>query len=148
MPVAICAGIVAFVWYASDGGVLQPDKIAPRISPPALTLPSLEARKPVSASPDVSTLRVTVNRRLSLVSHGNREMKGIAATRGEEPKLESFPAVSQKGNIAGWLGRGDGGKLAAIAREASPEMVVAYQQLRSVQDKPIDIAAIEIEPLR
>jgi hypothetical protein len=66
----------------------------------------------------------------------------------DEPKLETFPAVSQKANIVGSLGDSSDGKLAAIARGVSPETLAAYQQLRSAQSGPIDIAAIEIMPLQ
>jgi hypothetical protein len=139
VPAAACVGIAAAVWYVSDGGVSQHDRIALRVSPPALTVPVLETPKIVSARPDV---------RVSPAGQVDRGGKRVRAASEKEPKLETFPAVSQKGDISGWLGSSDGGKLAAIAREASPETVAAYQQLRSAQNEPIDIAAIEIKPLQ
>ncbi|HZY63605.1 MAG TPA: hypothetical protein VFE38_13880 [Edaphobacter sp.] len=72
----------------------------------------------------------------------------VVAQQNPLPKLATFPAVTQKGDAMGWWSSDDGGKLAALAKESSPATVAAFQELRSVQDRPIDIAAIEIKPLQ
>lgn len=72
----------------------------------------------------------------------------IVAQRKRLPKLETFPAVTQKGEAASWLGEGGDSKLVAAAKEMSPLAVKAYQELREAQDQPLNIVAIEIKPLQ
>lgn len=78
----------------------------------------------------------------------DRGIKRVKVEPENEPKLETFPAVSQKGDLTGWLRSSGDGKLSIIAREITPAVAVAYQQLHAVQSEPIDIAAIEIKPLQ
>jgi hypothetical protein len=150
-PVAACLGIVAMVWYVSGGGVSQSDRAGAHISPPVLSVetPGIESSHSVARG-DIG-LNVGESGRAMRDAHLSDE-KTITKMGHPDledgPKLDTFPAVSQKGDVAGWLGSGDDGKLAAIARQVTPEVAKAYQQLQAVQSEPIDIAAIEIKPLQ
>ncbi len=177
VPAAACLGIVMAIWYVPGGRVARTDRVASRGSAPLISVrsgqeivdgsqalggsgrafyPSQQAGRGPRArdahhtTPPASWQGLRLIRDKAAAKMGHPVYRGIKRVQAapEEPKLESFPAVSQKGDIAGWLGGDDGGKLAAIARQASPETVAAYQQLRAVQNEPIDIAAIEIKPLQ
>ena len=82
-----------------------------------------------------------VQRRVAVVRHPS------AVARNSLPKLETFPAVTQKGEAADWLG-GDDAKLATVAREMSPQALKALQELQESQSQQLTIAAIEIKPLQ
>lgn len=156
VPGTACLGIVVAVWYVSSGNLPQPDRVASRVSAPVLSvhLPAIvgsldvaERRQSLAESDSALSREGRTSRHMRLV-RDKAAPKVRHALSEDSPKLESFPAVSQKGDIANWMGGDDGGKLAAVAREASPEILAAYQQLRSTQGEPIDIAAIEIKPLQ
>jgi hypothetical protein len=143
----VCVVMAASIWYVSDRGLPQPDKVASRAPAPILNAPAVETPKPVVARHDAHLSQGKDRQHLRLTHVDSANEKAEHASE-DEPRLETFPAVSQKGDVTGWFGTSDGEKLAAIARGASPETVAAYQQLRSAQKEPIDIAAIEIKPLQ
>jgi len=150
-PVAACLAIVAAVWYVSGGGLSQPDRVASHMPAPVLSVetPGIERSHPVAEGD--AGLSVGGSGRALRDAHLSDE-KTVAKMGHPDsedgPKLDTFPAVSQKGDLAGWLRSGDDGKLATIARQVTPEVAKAYQQLQAVQSEPIDIAAIEIKPLQ
>ena len=72
----------------------------------------------------------------------------VVAQQKRQPKLETFPAVTQKGEAAGWLEEGGDSKLVAAAKEMSPQALKALQELQESQSRPLTIAAIEIKPLQ
>ena len=167
-PVAACLAIVAAVWYVSGGGLSQPDRVASHMPAPVLSVetPGTESSHSVARG-DIGlnvgesgrAMRDAHLRRdeaapkmghpvLENAPYVDRKVKRVEAVSEDGPKLDTFPAVSQKGDLAGWLRSGDDGKLATIARQVTPEVAKAYQQLQAVQSEPIDIAAIEIKPLQ
>ncbi|HEV2711188.1 MAG TPA: hypothetical protein VGU67_13320 [Edaphobacter sp.] len=143
----VCVAMASSIWYVSDRGLPQPVKVASRVPAPILNAPAVETPKLVVARHNVRLSQGEGGQHLRLPPVGSANEKPEHAPE-DEPRLETFPAVSQKGDVTGWFGTSDGEKLAAIARRASPETVAAYQQLRSAQKEPIDIAAIEIKPLQ
>ncbi len=154
VPAAACLGIAALIWYGVDGSTSQPDRTASRnsasvLSPSSIEEPRMESSHPLATGD--AALSVGGSGRALRDAHLSDD-KTVAKmgrpTLEDSPKLKTFPAVSQKGDVAGWLGGSDGGKLVAIAREVTPAAAAAYQQLRAVQSEPIDIAAIEIKPLQ
>lgn len=167
-PAAACLGIVAVVWYVAGGGMPQPDRTASRASAPGISVEKSEIESSHSVAganagldmggsgrakrdahlSDDKTIAKMGHPVLENARYVDRKVKRVEAASEDEPKLETFPAVSQKGDLAGWLGGGDDGKLATIAREVTPAAAAAYQQLNAAQSEPIDIAAIEIKPLQ
>lgn len=146
VPAAACLVVAVSVWYVSDGRVPHP-AAALRGSSPVLAIPAVEAPKPMAA--DAQSNAPQVRERPLFAEAAARQPRRVRTASAEsEPKLETFPGVSQQGNAAGWLGRGENGKLTAIASEVTPAVAKAYRQLQAVQSEPIDIAAIEIKPLQ
>ena len=147
VPAAACLVAAVSVWYVSDGRVPHPDAAALRGSSPVLAIPAVEAPKPMAA--DAQSNAPQVRERPLFAEAVARQPKRVRTASAEsEPKLETFPAVSQQGNPAGWLGRDENGKFAAIANEVTPAAAKAYRQLQEAQSEPIGIAAIEITPLQ
>lgn len=147
VPAAACLGVAALVWYGTGGGTSRPARVASRASAPALAVPAVVAPKSAAAIARNSAPQAGEGY-LSDEEAAPRQPKRVRTVSEDEPKLETFPAVSQKGNPAGWLGGGDNGKLDAIASEVTPAVAKAYRQLQEAQSEPIDIAAIEITPLQ
>ncbi|MEO8737747.1 MAG: hypothetical protein ABI380_14555, partial [Edaphobacter sp.] len=167
IPAAAGLGIVAAIWYVSGGVLSQPDRVASPISPPVLSVEKsgIESSYPVArgdaglgVSGSGRALRDAHFRRdeaapkmghpiLENARYLRRKARKVKSASEDEPKLETFPAVSQKGDPTGWIGSDDG-KLAALPREVTPALAAAYQQFNAVQNEPIDIAAIEIKPLQ
>ncbi|HZY73458.1 MAG TPA: hypothetical protein VFE22_10165 [Edaphobacter sp.] len=147
VPAAACLGVAALVWYGTGGGTSRPARVDSRASAPALAVPAVETSKSTAAIARNSAPQVGA-RYLLAEGVARRQPKRVRTVSEDEPKLETFPAVSQKGNASGWLGGDDNGKLAAIASEVTPAVAKAYRQLQEAQREPIDIAAIEITPLQ
>jgi len=166
-PVAACLGVVGVVWYVSGGFLSQPDRVASHMPAPVLSVetPGMESSHPVargdaglSVGRSGRALRdAHLSDKKAVAKMGHpvldsarylRRKTSVKSASEDEPKLETFPAVSQKGDIAGWLGSGDDGKLSALARDVTPVVAAAYQQLHEAQSEPINIAVIEIKPLQ
>ncbi len=162
VPAAACLGVAALIWYGVDGGVQQSQRIDSRVSSSAFSASSGgemegDGRSSLGGSGRASRdSHLSDDKAVPKMGHPvlgsarymDRGMKRVKLAPENEPKLETFPAVSQKGDLAGWLGSSGDGKSTLIAREITPAVAVAYQQLHEVQSEPIDIAAIEIEPLQ
>jgi len=85
---------------------------------------------------DLSSAPPLLSRERRAVGEGERERL---------PKMETFPAVAQSG---GFLAEPDGGGTKEL-REAvdSPQVAQALLELKTQQEKPIEVSAIEIKPL-
>jgi hypothetical protein len=106
--------------------------------PQTAAVPSTAARTdPTSERPGPSPVK-TIHRDGRAdrgVANVHREAVRSESLQAEEerlPKLDTFPAVTQK----------DG-----LAATASPAVAQAMQELKAEQERPIVVAAIEIKPL-
>jgi hypothetical protein len=104
---------------------------APIPSPPANASPRVDSRIASGISPvkDASPHR---HGRVVSVQAEAAQPADVRDGREPRPKLDTFPAVTQKGEPS---------------MVSSPAAVQAMQELKAEQEQPVTVAAIEIKPL-
>lgn len=148
VPAAACLGVVAMVWFVAGRGAPQNEVVVSRASTQLTPKAEMSSRESGRALRDAHLSR---DRAAAKMGHpalvANRRAVAVPV-RESMPKLETFPAVTQKGEATSWLGGSGDSKLVAIAKDVSPQALKAYQELQASQNGPINIAAIEIKPLQ
>jgi hypothetical protein len=151
-PAAACAAVVlGTVLMLQHGRSGQVDTRAAGANQPARNTASGAAGKIVPSMHEAPT---ELPRKIggARVSHMAKQglplqsemARGVAETR--LPKMETFPAVAQTG---GFLPEPPDTTAAKELREAadSPQVALALRELKEQQERPLQVNAIEIEPL-
>lgn len=129
-PLAACliAAIAIHPWRQSAHDTVLSPRVAVTPSPNRTLTEAAPVVSPASAAP-----RRPHGKRVVVLAHTGEARPKLAQARQEPlPKLDTFPAVTQKS-----------GPLTV----SSPAVAQAMQELKTEQERPLVVAAIEIEPL-
>jgi hypothetical protein len=98
-------------------------------------------------SPDHRSAPPLLPRRRAEGRTASQMGQGEAVGESRLPKMETFPAVAQSGGFLPEpvMTSGEGGKLREVLD--SPQVAQALLELKAKQERPLEVSAIEIEPL-
>lgn len=146
MAAAACV-VAAVLWVAPRNGSAPQVQRPVVVTKPEANRPHLSTPQAKLAGTHSSDDKTVARRGHPIGTLSKMRRSPVVAQQSRLPKLETFPAVTQKGEAAGWLGGSDA-KLATVVREMSPQTLKALQELQESQSRPLTIAAIEIKPLQ
>lgn len=141
VPAAACLGMIA-VWYVADRGMPQPERIASRVSTPALTVDSA-----IKAGTVESFRNLGGSGRALRNAHLRRDEAAPKVGRHPDilPKRDVFPSPAPVNASLAAVGASDA--QAAVRELRSVEAVEALLDLRREQAEPVRVAALQIAPL-
>ena len=148
---AVAAGMVAGVMVMERSAGRTSEEVSLPHEATAISESTYRAQalseQPMRAQTAISG-QVTLRRQLAAAGGGSRcSRSALSRTVAlAEPKLETFPAVTQRGDVTHWMSEPDGEQMRTL-REASATAVQTMAELQTAQAVPLEIATIVITPL-
>jgi hypothetical protein len=141
VPAGACLGLVLVMQHgrrervdSRDGGVTVANA-HPAVATELKKMPLSQEMKRRGAS------------RVAGRSSGSRIERTEEVAKSHLPKMETFPAVAQSGGFLSEPQQGDGGRDGLRVVVESPQVAKALQELKAEQERPLQVSAIEIQPL-
>jgi hypothetical protein len=150
--VALAACVVVAVAVHHWSGTSSGSHVAAPITAPQTAIARRDGEGDAENKPElkVAPFRREARRKISPARAGEAAISGeqvqVQVQEERLPKLDTFPAVTQKGSLLAELKRGDT-RDAVQAIAQSPQLAQALLDLKAEQERPLQVDAIEIKPL-
>jgi hypothetical protein len=145
VPVGVCAGLALAAVLVMQSLRATHDSVASDLKVNARSSSAEIATGVASVNTDEHVKETSVPKVVRREAHRTPVFRAEVATEHPQ-KMETFPAVAQTGGFLPERGEDSGAK---VLREvvASPQVAQALVELKAQQDQPVQVSAIEIEPL-